>query len=306
MLKIKEFTNEVIKMLEEKTGKTIIKKDVIKNNGEKCVGVAAQTHNDATPVVCLKEFYEDYKNGKALDEVLDELYNTFKVGVEQSEKLKNQMNLLRDSNYVKDNVMAKVVSLKDNPYLTDKLYTADEDLGIAYIYYIDVDAGECGSGSCVLSEEIYSDLDFNKKELHELAMKHTEEKENAILLGMQDVIARMMGADFGETNLLKDKNKNVEDEKMFILTNESKTNGAITILYKDVIRDVADRLNKDIFIIPSSIHEVIIVPKKDESDDRDRLTGMLREVNGASVPDNEVLSNDLFEYTRAEDELKIA
>lgn len=306
MLDFKEFTNEVVKALEEKTGKTIVTKNVVKNNGEERVGVALESKNGATPVVYIKEFYEDYKGGMALNEVLNDVCETFKQGVEQSELVYTTMDKLKNVDYVKANVLAKIVSLKDNPYLTDKVYTADDDLGIAYIYYIDVDAGSVGRGSCVFSNEMFEKLDISKDELHKVAIENTEKYDEVILLSMKDVVARMIGANDSDTNLFKDKNQNVEDEKMFILTNRNKTNGAITMLYKDVIRDVADRLNRDIFIIPSSIHEVIVVPKKDELNDRDRLTSMLRDVNSNSIEDNEVLSNDLFEYTRAEDKLKIA
>ena len=307
MLNFKEFTNEVVKMLEEKTGKTIITKNVIKNNGEERMGVALESQNGATPVVYIKEFYEDYKDGSSLDIVLDEFYETFKHGVEQSEQIGATMESLKNVDYVKANVLAKVVSLKDNSYLTDKIFTADDDLGIAYIYYIDVSVGDSGRGSCVFNDEMLDTLNISKEELHKIALENTEKYEGAVLLNMSSVIARMIGMDDKETNLLKNKNQNVEGEKMFILTNEERTNGAITMFYKNVIRDVADRLNKDIFIIPSSIHEVIIVPKEDELDDRDRLTNMLRDVNGSgSVDDNEVLSNDVFEYTRADDVLKIA
>lgn len=303
MLDFKEFTNEVVKALEEKTGKTIVTKNVVKNNGEERMGVALESENGATPVVYIKEFYEDYKGGMALNEVLNDVCETFKQGVEQSELVYTTMDKLKNVDYVKANVLAKIVSLKDNPYLTDKVYTADDDLGIAYIYYIDVDAGSVGRGSCVFSNEMFEKLDISKDELHKVAIENTEKYDEVILLSMKDVI---VGANDSDINLLKDKNQNVEDEKMFILTNRNKTNGAITMLYKDVIRDVADRLNRDIFIIPSSIHEVIVVPKKDELNDRDRLTSMLRDVNSNSIEDNEVLSNDLFEYTRAEDILKIA
>lgn len=306
MLDFKEFTNEVVKALEEKTGKTIVTKNVVKNNGEERMGVALESENGATPVVYIKEFYEDYKGGMALDDVLNDVCETFKQGVEQSELVYTTMDKLKNVDYVKANVLAKIVSLKDNPYLTDKVYTADNDLGIAYIYYIDVDAGSVGRGSCVFSNEMFEKLDISKDELHKVAIENTEKYDEVILLSMKDVVARMIGANDSDTNLLKDKNQNVEDEKMFILTNRNKTNGAITMLYKDVIRDVADRLNRDIFIIPSSIHEVIVVPKKDELNDRDRLTSMLRDVNSNSIEDNEVLSNDLFEYTRSDDVLKIA
>lgn len=306
MLDFKEFTNEVVKALEEKTGKTIVTKNVVKNNGEERMGVALESKNGATPVVYIKEFYEDYKGGMALNEVLNDVCETFKQGVEQSELVYTTMDKLKNVDYVKANVLAKIVSLKDNPYLTDKVYTADDDLGIAYIYYIDVDAGSVGRGSCVFSNEMFENLDISKDELHKVAIENTEKYDEVILLSMKDVVARMIGANDSDTNLLKDKNQNVEDEKMFILTNRNKTNGAITMLYKDVIRDVADRLNRDIFIIPSSIHEVIVVPKKDELNDRDRLTSMLRDVNSNSIEDNEVLSNDLFEYTRADDVLKVA
>lgn len=89
-----------------------------------------------------------------------------------------------------------------------------------------------------------------------------------------------------------------EDEQMYVLTNQSKIHGASCILYEDVLRDFSDKLGRDLYILPSSIHEVILLPKT-ESFDRDGLNCMVQEVNRDGVSMDEVLSDHVYEYNRA-------
>ena len=45
---------------------------------------------------------------------------------------------------------------------------------------------------------------------------------------------------------------------MYVLTNKQKVNGASCMLYPDLIRQFSDRIGKNLFIIPSSVHELLL------------------------------------------------
>ena len=90
-----------------------------------------------------------------------------------------------------------------------------------------------------------------------------------------------------------------DDFPMYVLSTKSQYKGASAILNKAVINDLAKRLGtNELIIIPSSINEVIAVPKKDD-DDMALIANMIREINATEVSPEEVLFDKPFNYTVA-------
>jgi hypothetical protein len=85
--------------------------------------------------------------------------------------------------------------------------------------------------------------------------------------------------------------------KLYVLTNESATNGATAICNDKKMREIAEMLDSDLIVLPSSIHEVIIMPK-DDSLDIDSLIQMVQDINGSEVAADEILSNNVYVYSR--------
>jgi hypothetical protein len=90
---------------------------------------------------------------------------------------------------------------------------------------------------------------------------------------------------------------------MFVITNEKKIFGASVLMHIKYIKELADRIESDLFIIPSSIHEVIAVPA--DYIDTETLTNMVNEVNMANVSPQEVLGNRVYSYSRREGLLSV-
>ena len=93
------------------------------------------------------------------------------------------------------------------------------------------------------------------------------------------------------------KGKSPKD--MYVLTNKTGINGATTILYNGLIEKFANSINSNIFILPCSIHEVILIPYTDEFDIED-LKNMVKEVNLTKVEDADILSDSVYIYNRSE------
>lgn len=86
---------------------------------------------------------------------------------------------------------------------------------------------------------------------------------------------------------------------MKVLSNERRIHGAVCMLYPGVLKEMADRIGGDFFIIPSSVHEVILLPDADKGLN-EGLKQLIREVNSTQVAPEEVLSDTLYRYDRAE------
>ena len=95
--------------------------------------------------------------------------------------------------------------------------------------------------------------------------------------------------------------------EIYVLTNESNSFGAGAMLYDGLIRQYAYANDTDFYIIPSSVHEILLIPaeKKDYVDIRE-LTCIVKEVNDTNVLDEEVLSYNIYYYSRQDNTIVIA
>ena len=88
-----------------------------------------------------------------------------------------------------------------------------------------------------------------------------------------------------------------EQFPMYVLTNTYRSYGASCMLYDGLMRKLALRMNTDFYIIPSSVHELILIPVAEEIT-RDDLDDMIKSINSTEISKEEVLSDTSYIYTR--------
>ncbi|MEI3283110.1 MAG: DUF5688 family protein [Enterocloster sp.] len=94
------------------------------------------------------------------------------------------------------------------------------------------------------------------------------------------------------------------DTPFYVLTNKNGINGAACILYKDTIKNFAEGMDRNILILPSSIHEVLLLPD-DELVSYNDLAHLVTFINQTEVPAQDRLSNQVYRYSRSEDDFSI-
>ena len=101
--------------------------------------------------------------------------------------------------------------------------------------------------------------------------------------GVEDNSSRTSGLDMAE------------EEPMYVLTNVGKYNGAAAILDEKLMEQISEKFQEGFYIIPSSIHETLIVPKSQPLTIT-YLENMVSEINATEVSPEEMLSNHIYEY----------
>lgn len=87
--------------------------------------------------------------------------------------------------------------------------------------------------------------------------------------------------------------------EMITVVNKQKVNGAGILACKDAISDIAEKLEQDLYILPSSIHEILLVPVEIATrEGLEEMSNMVREVNIQEVKPEEALSNHAYVYSR--------
>lgn len=92
--------------------------------------------------------------------------------------------------------------------------------------------------------------------------------------------------------------------KMYVLSNKLKNYGAACIAYPYILDMLAGVLKENFYVLPSSVHEVIIVPESSQIR-QSELERMVREINETQVPEEEILSNHAYFYYAQEGKLQL-
>ena len=84
-----------------------------------------------------------------------------------------------------------------------------------------------------------------------------------------------------------------DDMKMYVLTNSEQNLGSGLIVHDKILRHILDEIEEDIYVLPSSIHELIVIPSS-VVDDENYLTKMVHEINQNEVEPKDRLSDDVY------------
>ena len=276
---------------------------VIKNNSLELDSlVVLQEGRNIAPNIYLMPYYESYLEGTTIDDVADRLCGVYQYGSVQN---------------VDDDFCYTLKEMK--PYIFYRLVSFDKNIKlleeVPHIRYLDlaitfhclVRSDEDGIGTIRITNEHMKLWDVSLGEIKELAVANTERLFPATIKSMEEVLMGMLSGELvlagGDnpmadlTPKLIDDLKNPCQQEMYILTNQKGINGASCMLYGDVIRTFASHINSDLYILPSSIHEILLVPQTPDMK-KETLSKMVEEVNQTQVAREEVLSDKVYFFSR--------
>lgn len=188
-------------------------------------------------------------------------------------------------------VILQLIGRERNAEKLEKIIHVDF-LDMAIIARFVIDCTEDGVTSTVITNELFAKVfpgedpeDF----IHQVAK--SIQRTDFAFSSMSDVLKSMMGDEFqsmfpfGDTVV-----------PMYVLTNKTKVNGAAVITSPLAQKCIFEALGGTYYVLPSSIHEVIIIPCGSDSPDVTYLKEMVSEVNSEQVAPNEVLTNSVYRF----------
>lgn len=196
------------------------------------------------------------------------------------------VSAITDFSRVRDKIAAKLINTDQNrEYLEDKPHTDIADLSA--VYYINLGTDSCGSMTTVITDALLSQYGITVNELHKIAVQNMGSK--ARFCSMFEVLSELMSGSLPQDELCQ------ADNMMYVLTNDTKLNGAAMLLCPATMDKVAEQVGSSYYIILSSIHETLIVPFSDDLN-VDQLRQMVHEVNSTQVAPDEILSDNVYVY----------
>ena len=265
---------------------------VIKNNGCEMDGlVIMEKGKDIAPTIYLDSFYELYTNGENIKNIIRQI----EVIYEQNKNnVTFDVNILKHFDTIKDKIVYKVVNYRSNEKLLEQV-PHKRILDLAVVFYCLLDNEYGRSATALIYNNSLKNWNVTIDDVYKAALKNTPDLLHSKISSMAALFEKCgVNVDGEEVDL-----KDYVPSDMYVLTNESKLNGAACILYENVLYDFAQKLGADLYILPSSVHEVILLPKLSMFE-KDELVNMVKEVNTEGVAADEVLSDHVYEYNRTE------
>ncbi|MCD8076423.1 MAG: DUF5688 family protein [Lachnospiraceae bacterium] len=279
--------------------------DVTKLNGiQKGLTVRDPDANTA-PVIYLDNYYHLYQEDRELSGLMEQIAG-MQVGYDSQKRGKYDyagndiyaiMDMVGNWEAARDNVVLDAVGCERNAdLLADRPHMRLDNSDIAAVYKIEIGKDEDGTYSIPITNEMQHRYGISMEELHDQALKNSEDRYPAQYLPMESFL---MASVFGYL----DPKNNMESlgELMplgngpLILSNQELLRGACTLFYPGVLDQVAERYPQGFYLAPSSVHEILIIPKNglmsiEEADQ------MIQEVNQVAVSPEEQLSDLVHEY----------
>ena len=295
-----QFLEEVRAAVQERLGNDyeIRIQKITKNNGIVLDGlIIGEAGKGIAPTIYLNPYYTRFKHGMSLADILPEVISEYK---ESSDIVFGDMKRLLDFNNLKDRVVYKLVQRETNQELLGEI-PAFEFLDLAVVFYLILDENKGGQMTALIRSSHMTTWGTTKEELYRLAKKNTPELLPPVIKTIKEIMRDMLKehlGDFYMDEILDDLLEEDSERKPFyVLSNEKQINGAGCLLYEDCLKKFAEEQNADVIILPSSVHEVILLPDKGDMDYAE-LQEMVSQINRNEVPEEDVLSNGVYKYSR--------
>lgn len=306
-MEYKEFleyvTAGVQKMIGESARASVIQ--VEKNNGVKLDGLIIRDgKKNVSPAIYLELYYVQYTKGRAKADIINEIYQIY-----HKYSCTIQLNAQDFSDYKRlcRKVAYKIVNFEKNQELLAKIpYVRYLDMAIVFFVAVQCrERNELENAAFLVRDEHLKMWKVEIGDVYRDALYNTPELFPAQICPMTEALAGAV-RESGEEELKEELEylRASGSVNLYILTNQKKVNGASCILYKNVIKDFAREKGTNLYLIPSSVHEVLLVPDTGDFCS-DELKAMVREVNDTELEQEEILSYSIYYYDAEKDVIQI-
>lgn len=235
-----------------------------------------------SPAVALSGLFEKYLRGSSVEELAEAVVRTAMEGLPDQDP---DPGFLADFKKVRKRLGMRLVNAGRNRDILETIpWIPLEDLAVTF--YVLMPGPASGGGMVQVRDREAENWQVSAGDLYREALKNCP----VILPPVCRKLSDFLGYQLEE-----------EEDAMRMLTNERQWYGAAAMLYPGFLASEAGRLGDDLYILPSSVHEVMLLPASDE--DPAALAGIVSLANRSDVAEEEFLSDSVYLYRRKEDRI---
>lgn len=299
-MNINEFAQMVVDGIQKELGEgyEISLRNVPKNNGVALLGlVIVANGQNVSPTIYMESFKAAYEEGMPLSDIIESVLDIYGQGAPQENI---DMEFFKDFEQVKGRICFRLINREKNRELLAQIPHV-EFLDLAICFHYAYQGNELGNGSILIFNNHVEMWHTSAAALYELAERNTPVLFPWESRGMEDILDGFMQKEPGIT---AEELGIPEEIPMKILKNRSNSYGAACILYPGVLEELAKKQDADFYILPSSVHEVILLEDSGD-EDADTLREMIADVNDTQVEPEEILSYSLYYFSRTDNHVRI-
>ena len=288
---MEEFAEAVRAEFEKRIEKSVIVQKLNKNNGIVLYGLTVlEDEINISATIYLEPYYEVYED-TGMEYILDRLERVYE---ENKPEQSFDISKILDYESIKENLRAKLINYELNrEFLKEVPHRRFLDLAIVAYIALEMEEEIEGNATITVKNNLQQTWKVDTEELIDTALENI--RGDVVAANMSEYVDMSL---FGDTENLFD---------IYVITNRLKLHGAVAMLQKDRLKQFAEEQEKEtLTILPSSIHECLIINAEDEDKDTDELKEMVKEVNETVVSDQDILSNNVYIYNRTTDKITIA
>ncbi len=298
-MELKEFAKKVQKTMSDILGEgyEVKVQEVQKNNSVRLQGlIILRKDQNVSPTIYLQPFWEAYEGGVTYVEVISHILQIYR---EDTPKDSIDMSFFKDFAKVKDRICYRLIHAERNKTLLEKIpHIPFLDLAICFYYsYVDE---TLGNGSILICNTHVAMWNTSVAELMRLAQYNTPRlfrwECNSMEIAMEELAE--------DIKVSQEEREYIARLPMYIVSNRQKIFGSACMIYPDLLFLLAEKMDSNFFILPSSIHEIILL-KDSGNENPEELREMILEVNRTQVEPEEILSDSLYYFSRKERNVKI-
>ena len=267
-----------------------------KNNGLNLDGLVIMENNcNISPTLYLNYYFQSYQSGTSFQHI----YETILENYQQNKPAQSiDIRFFTQFENARSKIALKLIHYEKNKeLLKDVPHIRFLDLAIVFYCLISMDP-DTGNATILIHHSHLSYWGIGLEELFHIAKENTQRILPAKLNDMKDVLKELSGIEPLSPPLSPEN----DIYPMFVLTNEMNLYGASCILYTGLLKEFATKAETDFYILPSSIHEVILIPAIGQNCQKE-LSEMVKEVNHSQLLEEEILSDHAYYYSRNTDQI---
>lgn len=263
-----------------------------KNNGVVMEGLSIRKSGQSVaPTIYLESYYRDYQAGRSLRNIYDQILEC----CEDCSFMKQfDADFFSDYRKVRPTLVYKLINYEKNRELLERVPHLPF-LDLAIVFYCILNDTPVGNATVLIHNSHMQLWNVGCRQLYQDARQNALRLLPAELDSMTDVIRE-----------LSDGTDELEDMgvPMYVLTNKRRTQGAVCILYEGILWECYKCIGEDYYILPSSVHEVILIPQSAVANEAE-LASMVKDINETQVQNTEVLSNHIYCFSSKSGQISI-
>ena len=259
-------------------------------------GLTIRKRNESiAPTIYLNQYFNQFNDGRTMDDIVRDI-----IRVYENNQPENIMDVFKTEDFydfdkMKEKIVLKVINTERNLDLLKQVPNLSmEGLGLSVVFYVSLMTGEQSAGILIKNEHLRL-WEKTVSDLLTVAEVNTNRMHAFTIKSMNEVLSGMFGF---EEDLIPD-----DVPALYVLTDKHNTFGASQLYLKDKIREFAEKNNCDVYILPSSVHELLLLRADFPNVEPEYLKEMVCEVNATEVSDEDFLCDGAYKFELATDKI---